>query len=109
MNVILFVGRGGAAACRPTFYPEVVNDRSSRLGNLERWCPIVFERALLNVAGAYMDHKKDTITLKFGREKLELLFLAIRIKPYPKEPKEEEEKSIAQLAAIHFSTSKEGL
>jgi hypothetical protein len=71
--------------------------------------PIIFGRAFLNIAGATIDCKQETISLKFGAEEVTFDSSKFKTRPYYKEFEEKEGKTIAELAAIFYGTRKDEL
>ena len=75
-------------------------------------CPIIFGRTFLNTAGAIIDLKEETITLKFGEEKMKFHFSKFKGKSKQKEMmkmEEKEEKIVEDLAVIYYNTPTDGL
>ena len=64
------------------------------------FCPIIFGRTFLNSAGVIIDCKQETISLKFGEEKVKFHFSKFREQPDHKDLNEKEGKQIAELAAF---------
>ena len=72
-------------------------------------CPIIFGRPFLNTAGASIDCKREVVSLKYGEEVREFHFSRFKNHPQPWEHDNNEEKTIAQLAAIYFGTPEDDL
>jgi hypothetical protein len=75
-------------------------------------CPIIFGRTFLSTAGATIDYKKETITLKFGEERMKFHFSKFQSKSKHKEInelEEKEEKIIEDLAVVYYNTPADGL
>ena len=58
----------------------------------------------LRTLKAYIDCRKETITLRFGEDEVLFHFSKFKNQPYHKELNDEEGKTIAELAAIYYGT-----
>ena len=65
-------------------------------------CPIVFGTTFLNVADAEIHQKKNTISLKFHKRRLEFPFSAVINKTHLEESQDKEEREITRLVEIHI-------
>ena len=74
----------------------------------DNFCPILLGRPFVSITKAQIDNKKDTISMMFGEE--EMTFHCAKLKKRQYEVEDiKEEKTIAELAAIHFSTPQDEL
>jgi hypothetical protein len=74
---------------------------------IDSHCPIIFVRTFLNTAGANIDCRKDTISLKFGEEIMSFHFSKFPHKPIIgdfEEEEFEEEGNLADLSIILYDT-----
>jgi hypothetical protein len=74
---------------------------------IDSYCPIIFERTFLNTAGANIDCRKETISLKFGEEVVSFHFSKFTHKLIIEDIEEdefEEEVILANLSAILYDT-----
>jgi hypothetical protein len=71
--------------------------------------PIIFGRTFLNTAGANIDCRKETISLKFGEEVISFHFSKFTHKPIVEEEDFEEEVDLPTLSAILYNTPEDDL
>ena len=72
------------------------------------FCPILLGRPFVSITKDRIDNKKETISLMFGEEEMTFHFAKLKKRPYEVEDIKEE-KTIAELAAIHFCTPQDEL
>ena len=60
----------------------------------DSFCPIILGRTFLNAAGAVINCKQETISLKFGEEQVKFHFSKFREKPYFNDLKKKEGKQL---------------
>ena len=79
---------------------------------IDSHCPIIFGRTFLNTAGANIDCRKETISLKFREEVMSFHFSKFIHKPIIKDFEEEEleeEGNLANLSIILYDTTGDDL
>ena len=69
----------------------------------DTFCPILLGRPFVSITKARINNKEETISMMFGEEEMTFHFANLKKRPYEIEDIKEE-KTIAELAAIHFST-----
>ena len=74
----------------------------------DSFCPILLGRPFVSITKSQIDDKKETISMQFGEEEMTFHFAKLKKRPYEEEDIKEE-KTIAELAAIHISTPQDEL
>ena len=79
---------------------------------IDSHCPIISGRTFLNIAGANIDCRKETISLNFGEEVMSFHFSKFTHKPIVEEEEEEdfeEEVDLATLSTVLYNTPEDDL
>ena len=74
---------------------------------VDPFCPIIFGRYFLRTIKAYMDCRREIITLRLGEDEVYFHFSKFDVQPYRKELTDKKGKPIAELAGIYYGVPDE--
>ena len=96
-NIYVFIG--------PLMYPLYFHIVDMRR---DTFCPILLGRPFVSITKARIDSKEEAISMMFREEEMTFHFAKHKKRPYEIEDIKEE-KTIAELSAIHFSIPQDEL